>query len=694
MSTTTPSAAPSRWVLLLLAAALAAAVLGLFWPATNYQFIGFDDYEYVANNPNVTQGLSVQNVRWAFTTVHQDWWLPLLWISYMADTELFGPEPFGYHLMNIVLHALNAALLLWVLFRLTGSPWRSAFVAALFALHPLRVESVAWITERKDVLSGLFFILALLAYVRHAERPSILRMGWVAALMLMGLMSKPAVIVLPALLLLLDYWPLRRAGDLPSPAGGKAWLTLFCEKWPLWFLAAAFTYINMRTHWTGAVHFVDLPPATRIGLIPPNYWAYLGIFFWPARLCMIYPEHDVVNWPVSVVAAAGLLALTLLLLRFRRQAPAAIVGWLWFGIALLPVIRGVRGPGIAAHADRFTYLPAIGLGLALAWTTADFLWRRRRGRVAALAAAALLLLAACAVRAHAQLPAWKDSMAAFANILKYYPDHALSNNNCGEYHLERGQPAKALPFLEKAVAGGGIDAFPYSNLGMALLLLHRPDEALQRMDAARGRCTTFLPFLDFVTGLAWMEKNEPGAAIPFFQQALRADSPPPTWHAELARAYRQNGDLAAYSNELARIRAAGFLNLASFDGLCFYYLGLWQHGHGRRALTFFQRELEQDPGNVYMMNNAAWFLAIDPPAGASAADALALAERARALAGDDHPGLLDTLALAQAANGRFAEAVQTAERAEQLARDGGNPNLARQIGLRRDTYRRGQPWRE
>ena len=311
-----------------------------------------------------------------------------------------------------------------------------------------------------------------------------------------------------------------------------------------------------------------------------------------------------------------------------------------------------------------------------------------------LLATSLLLLAACAARTRALLPAWKDSMAAFANILKYYPDQALSNNNCGEYHLERGQPATALPLLEKAAAGGGTDAFPYSNLGMALLLLHRPDEALQRMETARARCTTFLPFLDFVTGLAWMEKNEPGAAIPFFQQALKADSPPPTWHAELARAYRESGDLPAYSNELARIAAAGFHNLASFDGLCFYYLGLWQHGHGRRSLTFFQRELAQDPGNVYMMNNVAWFLAIDPPAGASVADALALAERARALAGDTNPGLLDTLALAQAANGRFAEAVQTAEQALQLAQADGNTGFAAQIERRLAAYRRGQPWRE
>ena len=201
-------------------ALLAALTLALFWPAVGYDFIKLDDDLYICLNPHVLTGLSISNIRWAFTTVYQNWWLPLLWISYMADTRFFGSEPFGYHLTNILLHTANAALFFWILFRATGSRWRSFFAAAFFAIHPLRVESVAWISERKDVLSGLFFMLSVLAYVRHTERPSATRLGMVHLWMLLGLLSKSMLVILPPLLLLLDYWPLGRAGD---PGRRETW---------------------------------------------------------------------------------------------------------------------------------------------------------------------------------------------------------------------------------------------------------------------------------------------------------------------------------------------------------------------------------------------------------------------------------------------------------------------------------------
>jgi tetratricopeptide (TPR) repeat protein len=616
----------------------------------------------------------------------------LLWLSYMADTELFGTGPFGYHLTNILLHTLNAALLFWVLFRMTGSRWRSAWVAALFALHPLRVESVAWIAERKDVLSGLFFLLGLLAYRRYVEVPVRSRFWLLPALMLLGLLSKGILIVFPFVLLLLDFWPLQRATALWSREAVRQWGPLLREKIPLFALTLTFVFINLRTHGAASPVFNPVPLVDRLGLIFPNYWAYLRQIFWPLHLAILHPENDIVHWSVSIAALVGLVGLTALAWSLRSKRPYLLFGWLWFLLILFPVVRGIRY-SLASIADRFTYLPSIGLTLAVVWTVADLGPRGRRQSIL-MAGLAALLLAACIWQTRAVMPFWKDSFAAFGNVLHQAPDNAFSNNNYGEFLMEHGRIQASIPYLEKAVAGNP-QATPFaSNLGLALLLLHRPDEALQCLDAARQRvpATTDCDHLDFSTGLVWMEKNEPHKAIPFFQNAVGQVSNRPTWRAELARAYRDAGQMQAYSNELARIVADGFPNLGSYGGLCIYYLGLWQHGHGRRSWTFFQREIERDPGNVQLMNNAAWFLAIDPPAGASVADALALAQQAHGLAGDV-PDLLDTLALAHAANGQFDEAIRRAEQAQAIARGAGNGGLVDQVEARLQAFRAGRMWR-
>ena len=680
------------WTALLLAAILAAVALAVFWPATGYDFLNFDDDRYVLDNPHVNRGLARDGIRWAFTAVYEDWWLPLLWLSYMADTEIWGTGAFGYHLTNVALHALNAALLFWALFRLTGSRWRSACAAALFALHPLRAESVAWIAERKDVLSGFFCLLGLLAYRRYAAAPARGRFWPVVLLMLLGLMSKGILIVFPFALLLLDAWPLRRAPVPADRAALRPWRPLLAEKIPLFLLTGAFVLVNLRTHSAASPVFNPLPLADRLGLVFPNVWAYLRQVFWPARLAILHPEHDVVHWPAAAAALLGLAALTGLAWHQRGKRPYLLWGWLWFLLFLAPVLRGVRY-SLASIADRYTYLPAIGLGVAVVWAAAD-LAPRGRARPYLLAALAAALLAACAARTRATLPFFRDTLAAFGNVLRHYPDYAFANNNYGEYLMGRGQTAAALGHFEKAVAGQPRVTSFAANLGLALVLLDRPDDALRRLEAAPPASGPGGgSHLAFATGLAWMEKNQPRKAIPHFLQAIGPAVDRPTWRAELARAYREAGQLPAYSNEMARIAAEGFPNLATYDGLCYYYLGLWQHGHGRRSWTFFQRELARQPDNVSMLNNVAWFLAFDPPAGASPADALRLARRAFELAGDANPGVLDTLALAHAANGQFDEAIRWAEKAQALARARGDSGLASQIETRLAAYRSGRSWR-
>ena len=323
-----------------LALFLFAATLSLFWSARGFGYIHLDDYAYVADNPMVAGGLRWEAVKQAFATVHEQWWLPLLWISYVADVDLFGPGPHGHHFVNVLLHAANAALLFWALFRMTGSRWRSAFVAALFAWHPTRVEAVAWIAARKDVLSGLFFMLALLAYVRHAQKPSALRMAPVFLLLLAGLASKAVLVAVPFVLLALDAWPLRRAKTVWGAGAWREWRPLLLEKIPLLLLAAVFVAINVHTHTSGMGGDKPVPPAIRLGLIAPNVFAYLAKLAAPVRLNVLYPECDGVSWPRSIAAALVLAGALALAFRWRARRPHLLAGGLWFLLLLAPWCAG------------------------------------------------------------------------------------------------------------------------------------------------------------------------------------------------------------------------------------------------------------------------------------------------------------------------------------------------------------------
>lgn len=422
---------------------LAGLVFGALGGALACGFVRFDDHGYVYENPMVLGGLTKAGMHWAFTTIHERWWLPLLWISYMADAEMYGLDPWGYHLTNLLLHTANVLLLGWVLFRLTGARWRSLAVATLWAVHPLRVESVVWITERKDVLSGLFFFLALLAYVRHVERPSGGRLGLVFAALLLGLLSKASVIVLPALLLLLDYWPLRRAGLPWAPGEGKAWGRLVAEKASLFLLAGIFLVINLHTHRGGHGAGVDYSVVHRLALMPGDVWTYLRLMVWPAGLCIYYPENDAVRLWTALGALAGLVAVTGVLVWQGRRRPHLLTGWLWFGIALLPIVRGIR-LGNAAYADRFTYLPSIGLLMALVWGAAEFAQAaERRGARRALGVLAVALVLALAVRARQQTAVWRNSQTLFRHAVAVTKDNAVMHYNLANVLVLEGQPAEA-----------------------------------------------------------------------------------------------------------------------------------------------------------------------------------------------------------------------------------------------------------
>lgn len=496
-----PSARRSRFVV---AVGLAAATLWLFWPATAFEFIHFDDDLYVAANEIVRQGLTPEGLRWAWSAVYEGYWLPLLWLSYMLDATLFGPGAFGFHLTNIALHAANAALLFLLLNGWTRRMWLPLFVAALFAWHPLRVESVAWIAERKDMLSGFFFLLSLYAHTRAVRLGRLRAHAITAVCMALGLMAKPILVTLPFLLLLLDLWPLERwrwsLEDLRAKAN-----VLIGEKLLLWALSALFCLVTYGTQGAGrAIHGADIGSwQDRLGAVPIAYVFYLCKTILPVDLSMIYADPTVSAGAV-LAAVVLLLGLTWAVLAAGRRCPALPVGWFWFLGMLVPVIGVVR-VGTVHLADRFTYLPSIGLGLCAAWGAAHLLVRWRSGSIA-LWASALVILAGCAWQTRAVLPAWKNSRSAFENVLESMPGSVVANNNLGALLAKEGDFGAAEQRLRRALAADPGYANANKNLGNVLFVTGRKNEAARHYRAAIEREPDQVEALN---NLAWLLATDP-----------------------------------------------------------------------------------------------------------------------------------------------------------------------------------------
>jgi tetratricopeptide (TPR) repeat protein len=437
---------------------LLAAISLLYAPVRQHAFVNYDDPDYVTANSHVRAGLTADSVRWAFTSTHGANWFPLTWLSHMLDVELFGLDSGRHHLTNVFLHAVSSILLYLTLLRMTGARWRAGFVAAAFALHPLRVESVAWVAERKDVLCGLFWMLALLAYARYVERPGRGRYALLALAFCGALLSKPMAVTLPAVLLLLDYWPLRR-----RPAIG--------EKLPLFALSAAAAVITLLVQGGGGAVATagELALGSRIANALVS-WAVYGIqTLWPAGLAVFYPFRVPAVWE-ALAALAGLLAVTAVAAR-RREL---LAGWLWFLVTLLPVI-GLVQVGLQAHADRYTYLPSIGLAIVLAWAAPA-------GRVSVAVGAAVCL--AWSAVAWRQLGTWRDSTTLFTRALAVTERNYVAHNNLGVALRDSGQSDAARRHFQAAIEIRPAYADARSNLGESLLRAGRLDEAERHIRTA------------------------------------------------------------------------------------------------------------------------------------------------------------------------------------------------------------------
>ena len=380
---------------------LVAVTWAVFGQTLTHDFVNFDDHVYVYENPLVTRGLSIGGIIGAFTQTHARNWHPLTTLSHMLDCQLYGQNPGGHHLTNVILHTISVLLLFVGLKRMTDALWQSAFVAALFAIHPLHVESVAWIAERKDILSGVFFMLTLTAYAHYARAPSALRYLLVALLVAFGLMSKPMLVTLPFVLLLLDYWPLARIKGPKSEVGSRL-RRLINEKIPLFVLSVFSCIATLFAQRQGPSAIDQLPLLWRLENTFVTYVTYISQMLWPARLAVFYPHPNGRLPLVQVTASIALLvAISLLVISLRRTKPYLVTGWFWYLGMLVPVI-GLVQVGEQARADRYTYLPQIGLYIIIAWTVGDLLLESTRVRRALVGAIASIAIVSLSVRASGQ----------------------------------------------------------------------------------------------------------------------------------------------------------------------------------------------------------------------------------------------------------------------------------------------------
>jgi len=440
---------PRAWLHALIAAGLAAVAAVVYAPAVGYEFVSWDDPFYVYDNPKVLRGLTWEGLDWAFTEIFVPVtgnWHPLTWLSLQIDAAVWGADPAGYHLTNVLLHAANTALVYLALRRLTGAAGRSAAVALVWAVHPLHVESVAWVSERKDVLSTLFGLLGIWTYAAYAASPSDRRLALIFALLGLGLMAKPMLVTFPFVLLLLDYWPL---GRVRTPWN---WLPLVREKLPLFLLVAASCLVTMYTQrQAGAVG--DKPgegPSTRVAGVAVAYTTYLRQTIYPSGLAALHPRPDGPSpgWaPAAIAAAAGLTAVTVGAWALRRRAPYLLVGWLWFIGTLVPAI-GLVQIGSHEYAERYTYFPHIGLFAALVWAGADLLGRVPWG-TAARAAVVFGVAGVLAAAARQQLPYWQDSPALWGRVAAIYPNHTAPWLALADYYRRQGRVEEALRCLDE-----------------------------------------------------------------------------------------------------------------------------------------------------------------------------------------------------------------------------------------------------
>jgi protein O-mannosyl-transferase len=667
------------------AAVLCLLTLGTFWPVFSHDFINYDDPDYVTENPHVQRGLTWAEAVWALRTRHAGNWHPVTWLSHMLDGQLYGLKPGGHHSTSLLLHTANTLLLFVVLRRMTAALWPSAFVAALFGLHPLHVESVAWVAERKDVLSTFFCFLTIWVYTRFVDFkvkspptrvPSVtskqrrtigmrsaasppatghpsLYYSLALLLFLLSLMSKPMLVTLPFVLLLLDYWPLRRFQIDAQLATHQIFLRLVKEKVPFFLLSAISSGLTFCVQQrAGAVGECLL--TGRIGNAVISYARYVGKVFWPENLAVFYPRPA--EWPIGMVfgTAAFLLVISALALWFASQRPYLAVGWFWFLGTLMPVI-GIVQVGEQSMADRYTYFPVIGLFIIIAWGAAEMtVGRSERGRVGACAAA--VVVAACILCTLTQLRHWQTSESLFKHALAVTTNNAVAHNNLGAALDAKGDFEQALMHYSEALRIQTNYPDAQVNLGIQLARQGRIEEALSRFHAALALNSSSR--VEYNLGNALLEKGDWNEAAKHLVLTLEKEP-------DFAEAH---------------------YNLA---------LALLMQGHSAAAASHYREAVRLKPDWPAALKELAWILATDPSTEIrNGAEAVDLAERACVLTGHKEASFLVVLDVAYAEAGRFEEAARTAERVRELALASGKPAIAQAAEQRLTSYQARKSYRQ
>ncbi len=545
---------------LLLALLLLFATIAVYCPVHNHPFVNYDDEGYVVKNAAIQSGLNWHTVSWAFTTYHESNWHPLTWLSHALDYQLFGANPAGYHDINLLFHVLNALLLFLLLRSATGSDGRSFMVAALFALHPLNVESVAWIAERKTLLSMSFFLLAMGAYRRYVSKPAVGRYGMVAALFALGLMAKPQIVTFPFVLLLWDYWPLRRmtlgaadAAETPSLPPRNFWW-LLREKLPLIVLAAASSVITMRAQRAGGAvaSLMQHPLSVRLENAIVSYVRYVARVFWPSRLAPLYPYPAHAFAALQVLGATLLLSIvTVLVVRYRRR-PYLLVGWLWFLGTMIPMI-GLVQVGSQAMADRYFYLPCVGLFLMMCWGIADWA-KQRRLPPAFLPVASAIVLFALGVATRKQLNYWDDNLTLWSHTIAVTSGNYIAQDNLGAALLDLGETDAAMEHFQAAIAIAPSD--PTSLFKSAMY-----EQQKKNYPAALDRYNTLLRTTENTAlratiltnmGYAYRGLGDKQQAQTSWQRAVELDSESPRAWIGLGILAQESADLTAAINNYSQ----------------------------------------------------------------------------------------------------------------------------------------------
>ena len=677
---------------------LCVAVFLAFGQTVRYEFVNYDDDAYVYENPHVKAGLSAEGVAWAFTRSHAGNWHPVTWLSHMLDCQLYGLWAGGHHLTNVLLHAVSAVLLFLVLLRMTGAFWPSVLVAAVFAVHPLRAESVAWIAERKDVLCGVFFMLSLTVYERYVRGP----FSWklylaLVACFALGIMSKPMLVTLPFVLLLLDVWPLRRidlggivrnATDAPRTSLRPLGLAV-AEKLPLLAISAASCIVTVKSQWAGLderLHAISFGDRAANAVIA--YAAYVAKMFCPVDLAVLYPHPEAhwQSWQLAI-AGTGLLVVSVVVWCYRSRA-YLVVGWLWYLGMLLPVI-GLLQVGKQAMADRYTYLPQIGLYVFLAWAIHDVARRWPQGERVYAVGSVLLALGLLGGVMY-QTGYWRDSETLWTHAIACTAPNAMAHYDLGVFLDSRGRTNEAVDQFLQALRIDPQDFHACNNLGAAMLQNRRIDAAIGYFQ----RGLTIRPndgSLHTNLGAALLAQGQVDQALEEFGKAVDCNPGDAKSQYHLGVALLRKGRaLAAVDHYREALKIdPEYVNAETGLGVALHQLG-----RDSEALDHLRKSLRRQPDAVAVLKLTAGILATDVQASVcNGAEALELSQRAARITRGRDAGVLDVLAAAYAETGQFAAAIQVAEQSLALAAAANDRALAEAVRAKISLYQSGTAYR-